>query len=113
MRRQDPKDKRNGKGIKAKTYTFPFVFLEFGKINFETCQKHNIKQPGCSCNYNTAVPGENIKTVWPYYSTGNDEPKQMRNFNFVQENRCKKNDDQNDQKLQNRIFQWQRKIGDT
>ena len=55
MRRQNPEYKRNRKGIQTETYAFPLVFLEFGEINFEPCQKHNIKESGCSRYYNTAV----------------------------------------------------------
>ena len=107
---QNAQPERDAEGVESEYETAPAVSPEVGHVHVETREEHDVEQSGCSGEDDAAVAQHEVESVRSDHRTGDDESQQVGYFEFVEDQRGCEDDDQNQQKLQNRVFERQREI---
>ena len=107
---QDAEGQRDTEGVESEDEASPAVFLEIGHVHVEAREEHDVQEAGRSREDDAAVAQHEVQAVGADHRTRDDEPQQIGDFEFVQQQRSREDDDQNQHELQDRVLERQRQV---
>ena len=107
---EDTQPERHAEGVESEDEAAPAVVLEVGHVHVEPREEHDVEQAGRAGEDDAAVAQHEVQSVGANHRAGDDEPQQVGDLEFVEDERCREDDDQNEQELQNRVLDRQRQV---
>ena len=107
---QDAQGERHAEGVEAEDEASPAVFLEIGHVHVQSREEHDVEQAGRSRENDAAVAQHEVQAVGADHRARDDEPQQIGDFEFVQQQRSREDDDQDQHEFQDRVFERQRQV---
>ena len=104
---QNAERERYAEGVESEDETAPAAFFEVGRIHVQSRKKHDVEQAGGPRKDDAAVAQHEVESVRADNRAGDYQPQKIGDLQLVQEQRRRQNDDQNQQKLQDRVFERQ------
>mgnify|MGYP007072515819 CR=1 FL=1 len=107
---EDTQPERHAEGVESEDEAAPAVVLEVGHVHVEPREEHDVEQAGRARKDDAAVAQHEVQSVGANHRAGDDEPQQVGDLELVEDERCREDDDQNEQELQNRVLDRQRQV---
>ena len=107
---QDAQGERHAESVEAEDEASPAVFLEIGHVHVQSREEHDVEQAGRSRENDAAVAQHEVQAVGADHRARDDEPQQIGDFEFVQQQRSREDDDQDQHEFQDRVFERQRQV---
>ena len=103
----DAEEHGDREGVESEYGASPAVAPEIGHVHFEAREEHNVEQSGRSREDDAAVAQHEIQPVGADDGAGDDEPQQIGDAQFVEQQRRREDDHQDQHELEDGILQRQ------
>ena len=104
---QDAEGQRDAEGVASEDEAPPAVAAEIGHVHVQSREEHDVQKSGRTREDDAAVAQHEVESVRADNRAGDYQPQKIGDLQLVQEQRRRQNDDQNQQKLQDRVFERQ------
>ena len=92
MAQQSPYDKGAKKSGETENYTLVLVFVKVCQINLYSGQKHDVEQSHVAEYLKTAIPLQQVQSVWPYQYSGQQHAHNVGDVQPVEQDGSKQDD---------------------
>ena len=101
---------RDAEGVESEDEASPAVAAEIGHVHVQPREEHDVQESGRTRENDAAVAQHEVEAVGSDHRTCDDQPQQIGDFEFVQQERSREDDDQDQQEFQDRVFERQRQV---
>ena len=107
---QDAEGQRDAEGVASEDEAPPAVAAEIGHVHVQSREEHDVQKSGRTREDDAAVAQHEVEAVGSDHRACDDQPQQIGDFEFVQQERSREDDDQDQQEFQDRVFERQRQV---